>query len=98
MPAKRNGHENHGYDMWVRNIADDVGRLQWSQDGPSSRCLHCQGSLAGRARPRERVVSQCTPPNQFKKGQSVLLDGLVYNEKGSKPMKGRIQWARASRN
>ena len=34
------------------------------------------------------------PSSCLKKGCQILLDGLVYNDRGAKPMKGRIQWAK----
>jgi hypothetical protein len=34
----------------------------------------------------------------LKKGTAVILDGLVYDDKGAKPMRGLIQWARASKD
>ena len=43
--------------------------------------------------------SNSDPPRSLlKKGCEVLLEGLVYNDKGAKPMRGRIQWAKATKD
>ncbi len=97
IPRRRNGHETRGWEMWARDIADDGVGLQWSSQWASARCAHCLGTLSGRHDNRE--ICECIPPNEkLKKGQMVKLDGLVYTEKGSKPMQGRIQWVRPSKS
>ena len=92
-PSRRNGHASKGWEMWARNIGDDGVGLQWSRQWAAARCAHCLGVLSSRKSSRD--VCECKPPQEkLKKGQKVRLDGLVYTEKGSKSMQGRIQWVR----
>ncbi len=97
-PAKRNGHESRGWEMWAKDMADDGVGLQWSRDWATGRCTVCNGAVTGRrAEPRNNC--QCQPPGDvLKKGQEVQLDGLIYTDQGSCPMTGRIQWIRPSRS
>jgi hypothetical protein len=99
-PSRRNGHPSKGWEMWAQDIADDGVGLQWSSTWATARCAHCQGMLSGGSRRIVRDdVCECNPPNEkLKKGQKVRLDGLIYTEKGSKSMQGRIQWVRPAKN
>ena len=95
--AKRNGHVVRGWEMWARDLADDGVGLLWNRDWASARCPECFGPIAGKAKPR--AACECKPPDGIlKAGQEVLLDGLVYNDQGSEPMVGRIQWVRPSKS
>jgi len=91
-PRKRNGHASHGWEMWAQDLGDDGVRLQWSlawanrNYEPDFRQMDERSARRDPANP---------PIALLKKGCQVVLDGLVYNEKGAKPMSGRIQWARA---
>lgn len=96
IPAQRNGHPAKGWEMWANNIADDGVGLHWSRQWAVFRCPHCLKGKSNLSRGREMCL--CTPPENFlKKGQEVQLDGLIYTEKGSKPMKGQIRWIRPGR-
>ena len=96
-PSRHNGHMSKGWEMWARNIGDDGVGLQWTREWAAARCAHCQGTLSSRKSSRD--VCEGNPPNEkLKKGQKVRLDGLIYTEKGSKSMQGRIQWVRPSKN
>jgi hypothetical protein len=95
MPRKRNGHASQGWEMWAQDLGDDGVRLQWSLEWASRRYI--PDFRAMDERPKRR--SLIDPPSPLlKKGSMVVLEGLVYNDKGAKPMKGRIQWAKASKN
>ncbi|MFA5976512.1 MAG: hypothetical protein WC859_10175 [Elusimicrobiota bacterium] len=91
-PLKRNGHDVHGWEMWAKDLAADGVGLQWSRRWAFQRCPRCSAGLFPQKKKQE--ICLCRSPGQLRKGQIVQLDGLVYNEKGSKPMKGRIQWIR----
>lgn len=94
LPKKRNGHATRGWEMWARNIADDGVGLQWSKEWAVQRCPQCSIGLS-LFRKEKNALCLCTPPhNALKKGQNIELDGLIYTEKGSKPMRGRIRWVR----
>ena len=97
-PVKRNGHASKGWEMWARNIGDDGVGLQWSRDWAAARCIHCQGTLKRRRKDRSEGCECASPSEKLKKGQTVRLDGLIYTDKGSKPMEGRIQWVRPAKN
>ena len=96
-PEKRNGHSTRGWAMWAHNIADDGVGLRWSKEWATQNCPHClkeRGEIV-----RGKDICLCTPPaDTLKKGQEVQLDDLIYTDKGSKPMRGRIQWVRPSRS
>jgi hypothetical protein len=97
VPRQRNGHSTRGWEMWAQDIADDGVGLQWSKAWAVQRCPSCSIGLA-LFRKESRRICLCQPPEgSLKKGQKVELDGLIYTEKGSKPMKGRIQWVRPSK-
>jgi len=78
--------------MWARDLGDNGVRLQWSEAwakrdyAPDFRMMD--------ERPVPRKISVQSPTSFLKKGSVVLLDGLVYDERGAKPMRGRIQWVR----
>ncbi len=91
-PFVRNGHETKRWDLWARDIADDGVGLIWSKGWASQNCPHWFDWLSDT---QGRTRCECThPPKGFQKGQKVLLDGLIYTEKGPKVIKGRIQWIR----
>jgi hypothetical protein len=91
-PSKRNGHLTHGWEMWARDLGDNGVRLEWSEAwakrdyAPDFRLMD--------ERPSPRKITVHPPSAYLKKGSLILLDGLVYDDKGAKPMRGRIQWAR----
>lgn len=94
-PLKRNGHDVRGWEMWAKDIADDGVGLQWSRRWAVQRCPRCSISLFPAKQKRE--ICLCSSPSALRKGQMVRLDGLIYTEKGSQPMKGRIQWIRTGK-
>jgi len=96
VPVRRNGHESHGWEMWARNIADDGVGLRWSREWSNRRYVLTPKDLDERTRNYES--SQKSPSAFLKKGQEVCLDGLIYTEKGSKIMKGRICWVKTAKN
>lgn len=89
---KRNGHSSQGWEMWAKDLGENGVRLQWSQAW-SNRDYTPNFRLMDE-RPAPRKAGKQSPSALLKKGSKVLLDGLVYNDHGSKPMKGLIQWAR----
>src|SRR5579871_2177168 len=92
---KRNGHAAHGWEMWARDLGDDGVRLQWSQAWAAREYVPDFRVMDERPVPR-RVTIQ--PPSSFlKKGSVVLLEDLVYGDRGSKAMKGRIQWVKSGK-
>ena len=48
-------------------------------------------------RPLPRKVTVQPPSSFLKKGSEILLDGLVYDERGAKPMRGRVKWAKINK-
>src|SRR5258706_8232252 len=91
-PRKRNGHATQGWEMWARDLGDDGVRLQWSEAWANRAYIPDFRMMDERPAPRTPAVQ---PPTSFlKKGSRVLLEGLVYGDKGAKPMKGKIQWAK----
>jgi hypothetical protein len=99
VPVKRNGHETHGWEMWAKDLGDDGVRLQWSLQWSAGRCPHCieAQKLSPKQHAREICQSE-SPAEKLKEGQEIQLDGLVYDEKGSQPMKGTIQWVRSGKD
>ncbi len=92
IPRKRNGHAGHGWEMWARDLGDNGVRLQWSQAWAARDYAPDFRMMDERPAPRKVTVQ---PPSAFlKKGSVVLLDGLVYDERGAKPMRGRVQWVK----
>jgi hypothetical protein len=93
VPVTRNGHVAKGWEMLARDIAHDGVGLRWSLKWAKANCPHCLKGISTLF--PEREVCLCTPPDKaLKQGQEVQLDGLIYTEKGSVPMKGRIRWVR----
>lgn len=93
-PRTRNGHSAHGWEMWAQDLGDDGVGLEWSSAWANRRYMADWRAMDERPR-----VTPLDPPKALlKKGAEVILDGLVYNEKGPKPMRGRIQWARAAKD
>jgi len=94
-PRKRNGHAAHGWEMWAQDLGDDGVGLQWSRDW-ANRSYKFDLRLPDEHPARPNLSE---PPRALlKKGREVVLEGLVYNDKGAKAMRGRIQWARAGKN
>jgi len=94
-PRKRNGHAVHGWEMWAQDLGDDGVGLQWSSDWANRRYVIDWKAMEE----RPARGSPAEPPRALlKKGCPVVLEGLVYNEKGAKPMRGCIQWARAAKD
>ena len=94
-PLKRNGHAAHGWEMWAQDLGDDGVGLKWSRAWADRRYvpdLRAMDERTERRRPAD------APRALLKKGQQVVLEGLVYNDKGTKTMRGKVQWARATRN
>ena len=93
VPVKRNGHIARGWEMMARDIAHDGVGLRWSMKWASRNCPHC---LKGRSNLfPEHEICLCTPPDKvLQQGQEVQVDGLIYTEKGSVPMRGRVKWVR----
>jgi hypothetical protein len=94
VPRKRNGHASEGWEMWAQDLGDDGVGLQWSHDWVKRRYIPDLRAMDQRLR-----STPLDPPKPLlKKGCVVILDGLVYNEKGAKAMRGRIQWSRSMKN
>ena len=95
VPRKRNGHASRGWEMWAQDLGDDGVGLQWSRDWAGRNYIPDMRALDERpGRP-----TPIDPPRALlKKGSALIMDGLVYNEKGPKPMRGLVQWARASKD
>lgn len=91
---KRNGHEIPGWEMWARDIANDGVGLRWSRQWSQRNYVPNFVEMDQRTRRNPAAES---PSQHLKKGQVISLDGLVYSEKGSQPMKGRIRWIRETK-
>ena len=91
-PRKRNGHSAHGWEMWARDLGDDGVRLLWSQAWSNRAYIPDLRAMDERPALRRQTIQP--PSSCLKKGCQILLEGLVYNDQGTKPMKGRIQWAK----
>jgi hypothetical protein len=91
-PRKRNGHPTHGWEMWARDLGDDGVRLKWTQAWASRDYETTMLSLDQRTPARRTSVP--SPTSYLKKGSTVLLEDLVYGDRGSKPLKGRVQWVK----
>jgi hypothetical protein len=97
-PIKRNGHANRGWEMWARDLADDGVGLKWSMAWSVGRCPHCLEGAAGRGKEKGREICQSiSPADKLKQGQDIQLDGLVYDDDGSQPMRGTIRWVRSDK-
>jgi hypothetical protein len=95
-PRKRNGHTAHGWEMWAEDLGDDGVGLRWSRDWANRNYAPDFRQMDERWSARRDTAD---PPRALlKKGRQVVLEGLVYNEKGAKPMRGRIQWAKAAKD
>ncbi len=94
-PRSRNGHETHGWEMWARDLGEDGVRLVWSQAWASRDYSPDFKDMDERPLPRRLSVR--SPSDILKKGSVVLLDGLVYDDHGTKPMRGRVQWVKAGK-
>ena len=82
-----------GVDMWAEDIAHDGVRLRWSRRLAYRLCPECNHSPYDRL--CESLSCLCAQrPIEIRKGQQVNLDGLIYTEKGSEPIGGRVQWVR----
>ena len=91
--GRRNGNGAMGWEMWARDIADDGVGLVWSRRWAVQRCPHCSEILFPRK--KDRQICLCSSPGAaLKPGGQVKLDGLIYSDRGSVPVKGRIQWVR----
>jgi len=94
-PRKRNGHAAHGWEMWAQDLGDDGVGLQWSRDWANRNYVPDFREMD--ERPARRT--QAEPPRALlKKGCQVVLEGLVYNDKGARTMRGRVQWAKATKD
>jgi hypothetical protein len=95
IPRKRNGHSGHGWEMWARDLGENGVRLEWSSAWANRDYSPDFRMLDERPLPRKMTVQ---PPSSFlKKGSEVLLDGLVYDERGAKAMRGRVKWTKITR-
>jgi|SRR6185437_8370304 len=96
-PRQRNGHDSKGWEMWACDIADDGVGLEWSRKWAVQRCPQCSVGLFF-SKKEKRALCLCSPPDRsLRKGRQVRLDGLIYTEKGSRPVQGRIQWVRPNK-
>ena len=93
-PRKRNGHAISGWEMWARDLGDDGVRLQWSEAWAKRDYIPDFKLMDERPAPRRASVQS---PSLLKKGSPVLLEGLVYDDKGAKSMRGKIQWIKAGK-
>jgi hypothetical protein len=99
MSSQRNGHAPQGWEMWAKNLGDDGVGLKWSLAWASGRCPHClkmaREAMKETRRPALNAFCQCvSPAESLKEGEEIMMDGLVYDDDGSHPMRGRIQWVR----
>lgn len=99
VPVSRNGHETKGWEMWAKDLGNDGVGLEWSKKWAVQRCPRCSMGISTRDRKgKRRDLCLCTSPEKvLKKGQIIKLDGLVYDEKGSKTLKARVQWVRPAK-
>jgi hypothetical protein len=95
VPVKRNGHVSQGWEMLAKDINHDGVGLRWSRQWAARNCPHHIEGLADLFPVHERNICLCTSPDKsLHPGQRVQLDGLIYTEKGSVPMRGLIRWVR----
>ena len=92
-PRKRNGHATQGWEMWARDLGDNGVRLQWSLAWATRDYVPNFRIMDERPVPH-RVAEAKSPAALLKKGSTILLDGLVYDDQGAKPMKGKVQWVK----
>jgi len=92
---KRNGHAAQGWEMWAEDLGDDGVRLQWSLEWATRRYIPDFREMDVRT---GRKIGVQPPQALLKKNSQIILEGLVYNDKGAKPMHGRIQWAKAAKD
>ncbi len=88
-PRKRNGHARSGWEMWAQDLGDDGVGLQWSHEWANRSYVPDLRVMDERPGRRRRRPSRASPEKRLRRH----LDGLVYNEKGAKAMRGRIQWS-----
>jgi hypothetical protein len=89
----RGGGIAKAWKMLARNIADDGVSLHWSRTWSSLNCPHCLKWPADEA--QDTQICLCSPPQEtLQTGQQIELDGLVYGDCGSQPMRGLIRWVR----
>lgn len=91
---KKNGPPTRGWEMWARNIADDGVGLRWIRQWAMRD--YDPDFMTIDAKPKSRL-SDSSPAAYIKKGHDITLEGLVYTENGSKPMRGRVQWVRSGK-
>jgi len=94
-PRKRNGHAAHGWEMWAQDLGDDGVGLRWSRDWANRRYIQDFRDMDERP---ARLIEADPPRALLKKGCQIVLEGLVYNDKGTRVMRGRIQWAKATKD
>jgi hypothetical protein len=94
VPVKRNGHETKGWEMWAKDLGNDGVGLEWSRRWAMQRCPSCSLGISTVDRKKRELCLCSSPEKSLKKGQIVKLDGLVYDERGSKTLKARVQWVR----
>jgi hypothetical protein len=93
---RKNVSAEGGWEMWAQDLGDDGVGLQWSREWAVSRSAFPDLRDPGERRSLPRLSPP--PRSLLKKGAAVILDGLVYDDKGARPMRGLIQWARASKD
>ena len=94
-PRKRNGHPTPGWEMWACDMGDDGVRLEWTEAWANRAYVPDFRAMDERPAPRRITVS---PPGPYlKKGQQIRLEGLVYDDRGPKSMRGRIKWVKAGK-
>lgn len=96
-PVRRNGHDTLGWEMWAKDLGNDGVGLEWSKSWAMQRCPSCSLGISTTDRKKKEICLCSSPEKALKKGQVVKLDGLVYDEKGSKTMKAKIQWIRTAK-
>lgn len=94
-PKSRNGHASQGWEMWARDMGENGVRLEWSQAW-AMRDYEVDFKALDE-RPASRKIAVQRPMSILKKGSQVILDGLVYDDGGSKLIRGKVQWAKASK-
>lgn len=94
MPLRRNGHDTMGWEMWARDLGNDGVGLEWSKRWALQRCPSCSLGISTTDRKKRELCLCSSPEKTLKKGQVVKLDGLVYDEKGSKTLRAKIMWVR----
>jgi hypothetical protein len=82
--------------MEARNIAHDGVGLRWSRRLAMSLCPKCDHFPSDKACENKNCLCGQKMAD-IRVGQEVNLDDLIYTEKGSEPIMGKVCWIKISR-